>query len=658
MTEPTKPPAARLPIRHPWLQVLVLFAVLLFAPGLMAQTGPDLIVSKAYFLDKTRSLTLEEVMAKPMTPYSGNLAKGYSRATLWIRISIDPETGDGAAGQPARALYRSVHGSSQDRSADLVLRVRPPYLDDIRLFDPLEPERGTRITGDASPWLTAEYRSLNHGFLIPRGNGARELWLRVESTSTLLVGVDVLPYDMMQALEHRQDLINNVDIVLILFLIVWGMLLFFNRPDAVVGAFLLVMVTSFFYASNYMGYYRIFLGEILPIGFSDAAHSMLILLLPATFLLFHRRLLADYQPKRWMMWLLLPGQYYVFIGLAALYLGYAAAALQINAILAGLSVAWICIILIAGIPAREAQAQADPLISKYWLLSYYLTLTAVYLVLILPAIGVVSAGDHSLYRSLVQGLMSFGALAGIVYVRSRLLERTRQRALVAAEQAAHFEKSKRQERDEFFAMLTHEIRTPLTVMAYAAETNLPKVELSQHVKAAVREIDQIIERCLQADRADQADLALSLEPCVVDVLIKDTLERFANDQIHVVNDATQNTLVTDRAIFQIVLGNLIDNAVKYSPKDSPIELCIKTQSRSDQSGLSIEVRNTPGAAGLPQDQRIFERYYRAPRARKTTGSGLGLYVAKSFAQRLGGDLRYINDNNQVVFELWIPTRTS
>lgn len=240
-----------------------------------------------------------------------------------------------------------------------------------------------------------------------------------------------------------------------------------------------------------------------------------------------------------------------------------------------------------------------------------------------------------------------------------MLERSRQRALAAAEQSASFEKNKRQEQDEFFAMLTHEIRTPLTVMAYAAKTPMPEGQLSDHVNHGIEEIDQIIERCVQADRADQARETLRLETVAVIDLIEAALKGFYPKRIkRDVEPVALELITTDLSLFQIVLTNLIDNALKYSPPLSSIDLLARAQSLGEREGISFTVINTEGPAGAPDTTKMFDKYYRAPRARKITGSGLGLFVAKSFAVKIGGELRYQATNNQIRFELWMPVSKS
>jgi len=639
-----------------------LFVKALFVLGCLVSSGlthaaipTNLIKSQAYYEDRTGELSLAQVQQQTFTPYTGILAKGYSSAVYWLKLRIDPNL-ESAAPDQSRGLSLSQFSQRPD---ELVVRVRPPYLDNIRLFDPLEPSRADRVTGDLYPWLSTEFRSFNHGFVIPKGDGPRDIWLRLESTSTMLVGVDVYPYDVMQGLERRQEIINNLDLVLLLFFIFWGGLLFFTRPDRVVGAFLVAMVVSFFFATNYMGYYRVFLDDYLPVGFSNSAYSVLVMLVPATYLLFHRRLLSEYHPTRWMMHLLLPCQYYFLFGLFLLFVGYPTLALALNAILALSGLLWICVMLVVGVRQPIASANQPPLLSKYLLLAYYIILSIVFAVLTLPAFGLMEPTTNSLGRSIIQGAVTLGALAGIVFLRGRLLEQSRQRALVAAEQAASFEKNKRQEQDQFFAMLTHEIRTPLTVMAYAAQTTMPDGQLSEHVKHGIQEIDQIIERCVQADRADQETVQPQIQTVAVSDLIQAVFKRFSSKRIQWdVDLTTPESFATDLSLFQIVLGNLIDNALKYSPKESLVEVLVSASNRENVQGIRFLVSNTIGSSGRPDEEKLFDKYYRAPRARNITGSGLGLFVARSFAVKLDGYLRCQIEDNQIRFELWMPTSRS
>jgi signal transduction histidine kinase len=106
------------------------------------------------------------------------------------------------------------------------------------------------------------------------------------------------------------------------------------------------------------------------------------------------------------------------------------------------------------------------------------------------------------------------------------------------------------------------------------------------------------------------------------------------------------------------LGNLIDNALKYSPKESLVEVLVSASNRENVQGIRFLVSNTIGSSGRPDEEKLFDKYYRAPRARNITGSGLGLFVARSFAVKLDGYLRCQIEDNQIRFELWMPTSRS
>jgi signal transduction histidine kinase len=119
--------------------------------------------------------------------------------------------------------------------------------------------------------------------------------------------------------------------------------------------------------------------------------------------------------------------------------------------------------------------------------------------------------------------------------------------------------------------------------------------------------------------------------------------------------------------FQTMVSNLLDNALGYSPPKSPVHVSLQDMPASGvrPRHLMLTVRNTLGKAGLPDPKRLFEKYYRAQGAHQRTGSGLGLYLVKSLAERAQGGIGHRAEKNTdvggeshtcVVFELWLPCR--
>ena len=653
-----------------WFLRATLWLVAAILLSLARVSSADLIESRAYLEDPSGTLTFQEARARPFTPYTGVLAKGLTTSVYWLRLQINPNLAQDRSAIDQIGGFPPVLHNPSGAFDDLVMRVRPPYTDHISLYDPQYSDLTERRAGNKLAWRDSEFPSLNHAFVLPRGDGPRDVWLRVDTANTMLVGVDVLPYEQMRMLEKRQEILNVIDVSLILFFIVWAGLLFIVRRDRLVAAFLVVMVVSFFYATNYMGYYRIFLGHVVSAPTLDLAHSFLVILMPTVYLFFSRQLLKEYRPRPWVMQALLPLQYYFVIGWLLLVTGHVQTALFLNLVFALVGQIAVCCTLLFGVSPASVESEQAPPVSPRWALAYSMTITMLFTILMLPALGIVDGFSAGLYRNMIQGGVPFLFMAVLVHRRHRKLDYWQQRQVAKAEQMAASEKTRREDSEQFLAMLTHEIRTPLTVMAYATKTKLPDGELGEHVKSGIKEIDELIERCVQADRADQTHLPMATVETTVGHVVHDLKARFTSERIDwQLKVPSETRLQTDLALLMIVLNNLVDNAIKYSPDHASISVIIETQSADDvpgsvteiretaaasQDGLMVVVSNSLGLAGFPDSGRLFEKYYRAPRAHIRTGSGLGLYVARSFAINLGGQLTYLPTTDAVRFKLWLP----
>ena len=110
----------------------------------------------------------------------------------------------------------------------------------------------------------------------------------------------------------------------------------------------------------------------------------------------------------------------------------------------------------------------------------------------------------------------------------------------------------------------------------------------------------------------------------------------------------------DPLIVRTVFDNLIDNALAYSPAGSRVEVQLDSHEEAALRQLRFRVRNHPGAAGAPDPDKVFSKYYRAAGAQALSGAGLGLFLVRSLAQLCGGDVTYQRDGQQIVFEATMP----
>ena len=203
-------------------------------------------------------------------------------------------------------------------------------------------------------------------------------------------------------------------------------------------------------------------------------------------------------------------------------------------------------------------------------------------------------------------------------------------------------------------MLTHEIRTPMSIIRMFIEMGSQNPNLKQNAISAISDIDDVIERCIETDQLDHGSIVVNLESCDVTSIVHDVCDLRPDSSRIKVNSAANVFATTDQLLLLRIITNLVDNALKYSPADSLISVDIAGKAIDAIEGVQITIRNDHDAAGFPDELRVFEKYYRSHGAHAKTGSGLGLYLVQSFTELLAGKVAYRVENHQVVFDLWIP----
>ena len=201
----------------------------------------------------------------------------------------------------------------------------------------------------------------------------------------------------------------------------------------------------------------------------------------------------------------------------------------------------------------------------------------------------------------------------------------------------------------FIADVTHELRTPLTVIKGTIET-LEDGALDDHegrgplLTSMQRETDRLIRlvnELLVLTRADAGSLQLEIRPLDFGELAKqrcDVLSNLAMQpgvNLRVIDETREKTRVlADSDRLSQILDNLLDNAIRHSPKDSTITISVK----EENSGISCSVRDE--GDGIPSEHLpfIFERFYRVDKSRDRNrgGTGLGLAITRALIHALGG----------------------
>ena len=203
-------------------------------------------------------------------------------------------------------------------------------------------------------------------------------------------------------------------------------------------------------------------------------------------------------------------------------------------------------------------------------------------------------------------------------------------------------------RSDFVANVSHELRTPLSILRGYIETLLdnpktPREELSRILEVMERHskrLGLLVDDLLNLARLEASDTNLDISQVRVSELfnnvIRDWKGKLGKKNLKVVVDLPPDAPVirADGTRLQEVLYNLLDNALKYSRENGEIRL----QAAGRGSEIVLSVSDNGIGIGKDDLPRIFERFYRADKARgrELGGTGLGLSIVKHIAQLHGG----------------------
>jgi signal transduction histidine kinase len=203
--------------------------------------------------------------------------------------------------------------------------------------------------------------------------------------------------------------------------------------------------------------------------------------------------------------------------------------------------------------------------------------------------------------------------------------------------------------------VSHELRSPLSRMTLA----LALLDDSTAVRGLKQDVDEmrsIVDSLLDAERLGSAHTALNLEDVALDALVADLVARYFPDNARLQVDVPAGlTLRGDPARIQLLLKNLVGNALRYAPPESgAVDLNI----RADAQAVEFRVRDRGPGLSPEQREHLGEPFYRADssRARETGGTGLGLHLARQVARAHGGDLQYAAADPGAAFTVRLPRR--
>lgn len=265
----------------------------------------------------------------------------------------------------------------------------------------------------------------------------------------------------------------------------------------------------------------------------------------------------------------------------------------------------------------------------------------------------VSGGNypHGLYEAV-------GSLVAIGLERAAVLERSSR--LEAAREGERL-------RSALLDSVAHDLRTPLTAIRAAATTLASEPSLANPVRAELvavvdeesARLDRIIGLAVEMAQLDAHAIQLDLAPVEIGALLDLALDEMrpamGKHPIEVDVAAGLPAVHVDRALIARALRHLLENAAKYSPPGSPIEIL----ARQDRWRIGISIKDH--GPGIPETERhlIFDKFYRGAQQRGRTGSGMGLAIVKAILEIHGGSVDVSSAaGGGAEFTIWLDRRAN
>lgn len=208
-------------------------------------------------------------------------------------------------------------------------------------------------------------------------------------------------------------------------------------------------------------------------------------------------------------------------------------------------------------------------------------------------------------------------------------------------------------RNALLSSISHDLRTPLAAIM-ASATSLQEFnaafdsETRQDLLATIREeserLDNVVANLLNMSRLESGALTIRSAAFNVPDVVRRVVERRQRTErrtLSLVVDPRTPEAGGDPVLFEQALGNVVDNALRYSPSHAPVGVVV----RADEQSVVVEVWDEGPGVPEPERERIFEKFYRSAPSPQVPGTGLGLAITRGLLGAMGGTASVRNRND-------------
>jgi signal transduction histidine kinase len=214
-------------------------------------------------------------------------------------------------------------------------------------------------------------------------------------------------------------------------------------------------------------------------------------------------------------------------------------------------------------------------------------------------------------------------------------------------QALIHEQLARQEQRDFVAMVSHEFRTPLSIIDISAQRLIASStvaadimwERCKNIRQAVQRMTALMNEFLSMDRIEDDLRALALTNVDPRLLLQRVVDELHQQRIRIVCAHLPPRFCCDAELLRIAIHNLLSNAIRNAPAETDIRL----SAVGLENGIVIEVADQ--GKHIPADElpRLFQKYFRGRAAKSSAGTGLGLYLVMRIVKQHHGQITVVSE---------------
>jgi len=616
-----------------WISVVLPLSALLSSFSAFAAEPHSPVVKLSYIRDETGSLTVDAVAKRDdFLPTTSNATFGFSQATFWMKIEVD--------------------GATLNRG-DSYLSVWPPRLENAQLFQihagkpAIEILEKRKYFEYGNAFFDAFKSTL---FKLNNTTQNSTLFIKFSSDFSVLTKVEVLnPASLEEFRTNLAFLIGSMTFGLVPFMFIFLFFAIRNyHPVYITCVINIFSITVLYLATIGFDFFDLFkiAGPLL-----DHQIGLLVILSPlSTYYFFSHLCELTGAPTKQMRNLRVLIKF-----LAVLSVGYFVFNKQAVSILFLFSNIALSVCLIWSV-----RNHFDRKNSSHWiLLIAFAVINIAAINVISTMLGIKQSNEDIIWLRAIRTAF----MPVVIFLLITHFEQKNNQALytlaaekVAIEKSNALEKQRRQTYEKFVTMLLHEIKTPLSIIQLAAASLgrymlplTPEVRRVESIQKSVIEINQTFNKCMQAIEVDNNSLNFDPSEFNISVLFDELNRSMESDRV--VFSMNQNfTLFTDFVLLKTILSNLITNALKYGKEETKVRVDV-TLNQANPKEYLFKVTNMPSQVGQPDEDKVFQRFYRAESAKKFSGSGQGLWLAQQLAMAMNSKIQLTRSTDLTCFTL-------